>query len=205
MGEKDRSADRSESGPHPDNLAMLFAEHRDRLHRMIRLRMSPAVSRRVDASDVLQEAFLDADQQHSRFLQARPASPYVWLRGITWQRLIKIHRQHLGAQQRAVSREVALPEDSSVDLAARLISAGSSPSRRILKQELRRRVQLALNRLKTDDREVIMLRDFEGLTNGEAAQVLGITDSGATMRYGRALVRLKSILEDEFGGEELSS
>lgn len=186
----------------PDGLADLFAEHRDRLQRMVRLRLSPAVAGRVDASDVLQEAYLDADKQYARFLRERPASPYVWLRGITWQRLIKMHRQHLGTQQRAVSREASLPTDSSVNLATRLMSKASTPSRSMLKVELRRRVQLALSRLKHEDREVIVLRDFEGLTNGEAAQVMGLTDSGATMRYGRALVRLRKVLEVEFEGEE---
>ena len=79
-------------------------------------------------------------------------------------------------------------------LARQLLAGGTSPSRALMKKELRRRVQQALEKLQTDDREVILMRHFEEMSNREVAQAIRLTESGATMRYGRALFRLKEIL-----------
>ncbi len=175
-------------------LAELFDYYRPRLHGMIRLRMDPRVAPRLDASDVLQEAYIDAARQVQGYLASPRVAFYVWLRALAWERLWKLQRRHLGARRRAVDLEVSLPAESSALLAAQLLARGPSPSEALLQDELRQRVQRALAKLKPADREVILMRDFEDMTNEEVAQALGLSPSGATMRYGRALLRLKEVL-----------
>lgn len=183
-------------------LGNLFALYRPRLQRMVELRLDPRMTARLDASDVLQEAYLDASQQAAAYLESPRVACYVWLRGLTWQRLIKLQRQHLGARRRATELEVSLPAGSSAVLASQLLDRGPCPGEAILQEELRQRVQRALTLLQPVDQEIILLRDFEGLSNREAAQTLGIADSAATMRYGRALVRLREVLTAEWPSGE---
>ncbi|HMC66996.1 MAG TPA: sigma-70 family RNA polymerase sigma factor, partial [Gemmataceae bacterium] len=177
-----------------DALAAVFNHYRARLRQMVRLRIDQRVAARVDPSDVLQEVYLDVSRQIDGYLRQPKVCFYVWLRGLTWERLLKLQRQHLGAQRRAVGRELSLPAESSAALAAQLVAPKSSPSQALVRKELRQRVQRALARLSTEDREIILMRDFEDLSNHEVAEALGLSDSGATMRYGRALYRLKEIL-----------
>jgi RNA polymerase sigma-70 factor (ECF subfamily) len=174
-------------------LADLFDYYRSRLQKMVRLRMDTRLAGRLDASDVLQEAFLDADRQVQGYLRQPRVAFYVWLRGLAWERMLNLQRQHLGAQCRAVGRELSLPAESSALLARSLLARGPSPSEALLQEELRQRLQRALSKLEPDDRDVILMRHYENMTNGEVAQALGLGDSGATMRYGRALFRLKEI------------
>ncbi len=181
-------------------LAALFQFYQPRLRQMVRLRIDPRLAARVDVSDVLQETYLDAARQVASYLREPRVAFYVWLRGLTWERLLNVQRQHLGTQRRALGREVPLPAESSALLARQLLAAGSSPSAALLKEELRRRVQDALARLRPDDREVILLRHFENLSNTEVAQALGLSAAAATMRYGRALVRLKELLTEGAAG-----
>ena len=157
--------------------------------------MEPAIAARVGVSDVLQDVFLDARQQAGTYLRSPNVALYVWLRTLTWQRLIKEHRRHLGATKRSVSREVHLPADSTYDLAQQLMDCQLSPSKVLMRAELQDRVRAAINRLGDDDREVILLRDFEGMSNIEVAQMLGLSESAATKRYGRALFRMKALLD----------
>jgi RNA polymerase sigma-70 factor (ECF subfamily) len=178
-------------------LAALFQHYRARLREMVRLRIDRRLSARVDPSDVLQEAYLDAARQVQGYIRRPQVAFYVWLRGLAWQRLLNLQRQHAGTGRRSVKREVSLPLESSAFLGRHLVARGTSPSGALQKEELRSRVQHALEHLEPDDREVILMRHFEDMSNGEVAQALGLTDSGATMRYGRALVRLKSILLSE--------
>lgn len=185
-----------------DALAGLFEYYRARLQKMVRLRMDARLAGRLDASDVLQEAFLDAARQVQGYLRQPRVAFYVWLRRVAWERLLNLQRRHLGAQCRAVGRELALPADSSALLARSLLAPGPSPSEALLQEELRQRLQRALARLDPEDREVILMRHYENMTNGEVAQALGLGDSGATMRYGRALFRLKEILVGELASGE---
>jgi RNA polymerase sigma-70 factor (ECF subfamily) len=182
----------------PAALAELFNHYRPRLQHMVAFRLDRRLAARVDASDVLQEVYLDVSRQIQGYLQEPKVCFYVWLRGLTWQRLVKLRRQHGGAQRRAVGREMPLAAEASSLLAAKLLAAGSTPSQALLKKELRQRVQAALAKLAPEDREVILMRDFEDMSNGEVAQALDLSDSGATMRYGRALVRLKETLEADW-------
>ncbi len=175
-------------------LAELFEYYRLRLERMVQLRLDTRLVGRVDPSDVLQEAYLDAAARIQDYLQEPAVTSYIWLRGLTRERLIRLHRRHLGAKCRTVERERALPEASSILLGEQLLARGSSPSKALRREELRGRVQGALDKLGPDDREVILMRHFEDMSNGEVAQVLNLNDSAASMRYGRAVFRLKQLL-----------
>jgi RNA polymerase sigma-70 factor (ECF subfamily) len=169
---------------------------------MVELRLDSRVAARLDPSDVLQEVYLDMAGQIQGYLRQPKVNFYVWLRGLTWERLLKLQRRHLGAECRAIGRERALPLESSGALVSQLLTPGASPSGALVLEELRHRVQLALAKLDDNDREVILMRDFEGMTNGEVAQTLGLSASGATMRYGRALYRLKEILTADWPAGE---
>lgn len=174
-------------------LAQLFEHYRPRLERMLWSRMGQEVASRFDAADVLQEAYLDATRQISGYLREPRVDIYVWLRSLTWQRLAKFHEQHVEAQCRSVHREVSSPSVSSFVAVAQLLASGTSPTQAAVREEVRSHMEAALSRLPDADREVLILRHFEDLANHEVAQVLGISDSAATMRYGRAVFRLKEI------------
>jgi RNA polymerase sigma-70 factor (ECF subfamily) len=175
-------------------LDRLLAEHRDYLRGVVSLRLNPQLQSRVDASDVVQEAQLEAVRRVEDYL-ARPALPFrLWLRQIACDRLIMAHRQHVAADKRAVSRESALPDESSVGLAEAALAGGPTPSQDLARHELAARVHQALAQLEDDDREVLLMRNFEGLSNQEVAQVLAIEPAAASKRYGRALLRLRAAL-----------
>jgi len=175
-------------------LAQLFEHYRPRLERMIWSRIDPRAQGRFDAADVLQETYMDATRQLAHYLRAPVVDVYVWLRSLAWQRLVKFREQHVEAQCRSVRREVSAPSTSSFVLAMQLLAHGTTPTQAAVRGELRTQIDEALAQLADGDRELLWLRHYEDLTNHEAAQVLGITDSAATMRYGRALYRLKEIL-----------
>jgi RNA polymerase sigma-70 factor, ECF subfamily len=177
-----------------DALTSLFEHYRPRLRRMVELRFDARAAARLDPCDVLQEVYLDVARQVEAYLARGSTTFYVWLRGLAWERLVKLHRRHLGAACRAVRFEQPIPAESSARLAHQLLAGGTSPGGGLVREEVRRRVQAALGQLGPDDREVILMREFEGMSNTEVAQALGLTPSGATMRYGRALYRLKERL-----------
>jgi len=180
----------------PAALDEVFEHFRPRLRRMVELRIDARLSGRLDPSDVLQEAFLEAARRVERYV-AEPLAPlYVWLRGLAWDMLVRLQRRHLGAACRSVRRE--LPAHSSVLLGRQAI-ASSTPSQKLIDEEIRRRVHASLESLDAIDREVLFMRHFEEMGNGEVARALGISDSAASMRYGRALYRLREVL---LGGRE---
>jgi len=184
-------------------LAHLFEHYRPRLERMLWSRMGQEVASRFDAADVLQEAYLDATRQISGYLREARVDVYIWLRSLTWQRLLKFREQHVEAQRRSVRREMAPPAASSFVALAQLLATGTSPSQAAVRGEVRAQLEAGMATLPAADREILMLRHYEDLTNHEAAQVLGISDSAATMRYGRALFRLKAqMLSDTNQGGE---
>jgi RNA polymerase sigma-70 factor (ECF subfamily) len=164
---------------------------------MVNLHLDARLAARLDASDVVQETFLDAQKLLPAYLKDPRLAFYVWLRVLTLDRLGKIHRQHLGAQCRTVEREASLPVDASATLANQIAADGPTPSQPMQEDERCARVQRVLRQLSTEDREIILMRHFEEMTNGEVAQVMGLTDSAATMRYGRALLRLKALFNTE--------
>jgi RNA polymerase sigma-70 factor (ECF subfamily) len=177
----------------------LLSRHRDRLRRMVALRLDRRLAARVDPSDIVQEALAEADQRLADYLRDRPLPFYAWLRQFAWERVAKSYERHVRAQRRSVTREAALPlpGESAVQLAQRLIASATSPSRHLLRDELRDQVRVALGCLKPRDREILVLRYLEGLSNAEAAAVLGIGETTAGMRHLRALERLRTLLGDE--------
>jgi RNA polymerase sigma-70 factor (ECF subfamily) len=189
-------------------LAALFNGYRDRLRRMIRLRLDRRLSGRVDSSDVLQEAYLDVRKRLAEYARNPAAMPFhLWLRLVTGQRLTDLHRQHLGAQMRDAGMELSLhrgpfPQADSISLAAQLLGKITSASKAAIRAEHKLIVQEALNGMDSIDREVLALRHFEHLSNDETAQVLGLTKSAASNRYVRALRRLKEILSSIPGLKE---
>jgi RNA polymerase sigma-70 factor (ECF subfamily) len=188
-------------------LAEAFGRFRGRLKRMVQLRLDRRLQGRIDPSDVLQEAYLDLARRAADFL-AHPALPFfLWLRLLTGQRLLAIHRQHLGAKMRDVGQEIALrhgamPQATSASLAAQLLGRLSTPSQAAVRAEMQIRLQEALNSMDPIDREVLVLRHFEELTNNETAEILGLQKAAASNRYVRALKRLRSILRSMPGFSE---
>lgn len=180
-------------------LAELFARHRDRLRRMVELRIDPRLNGRVSPSDVLQEAYIDAVKRLKHYFEKPDESFFGWLRLIVGQRLADVHREHLGAAKRAASQEVSLdragPAASSTCLAGFLVGRLTSPSHVAQRAEALAAVEEALNQLDPLDREVLALRHFEELSNNEVADMLGIQRAAASKRYVRALARLRDVLE----------
>jgi RNA polymerase sigma-70 factor (ECF subfamily) len=190
---------------------LLMAENRDRLRRMVSLRMDRRLQGRVDPSDVIQESFIDAARRLPEYAK-NPSIPFfVWLRRLTGQRLMEQHRRHLGAQARDASRDVSLydgafPESTTADLTANLFGQFTSPSQAVIRIEQKKRLQDALDSLEPIDREILVLRHFEQLTNGEVCEILHIDKSAASKRYIRAMERLKDVLIAMPGGwEDLAS
>lgn len=196
----------SPSGEPTERLGELLVQSRERLLRMVRLRMDRRLRGRVDPSDVIQEVYVEATERYAEYEANPDVPPFVWLRFLTGQKLVQLHRKHLGTQGRSVGREVqlfrgAMPSATSAALAAQLVGQHTSPSEAAMRAELKLRVQDALNEMDEIDREVLALRHFEQLTNVETAQVLEISEDAAYKRYVRALKRLKDILGEPAGSD----
>ena len=188
-------------GGDADALDELFARYRSRLRRMVTLRLNRRLQGRVDPSDVIQDAYLEVSRCLAGYLEQPIVPFFLWLRHITGQKIIAIHRQHLGAQMRDAGREVSLfrggfPEATSIVLAAQLLGRMTSPSVAAVRAETKIQLQEILNSMEPIDREVLALRHFEQLNNAEVAHELGISESGATRRYLRALERLQPLVSD---------
>jgi RNA polymerase sigma-70 factor (ECF subfamily) len=180
-------------------LGEVFSRYRNRLRRMVRLRMDPRLHGRLDPSDVLQDTYLEFARSLADYLRNPEVPVFVWLRFLTGRKLQALHRHHLGTHMRDAGREVALhhgalPQASSESLAAQLLGRLTTPSQAAVRAELQLRVQEALDSMDAIDREVLALRHFEQLSNAETAQVLGLSEAAASNRFVRALGRLKGIL-----------
>src|SRR4051794_1439921 len=184
----------------PHALGELWHRYRERLKRMVRLRLDRRLQGRLDPSDVLQEAFLDFARRAGEFAENPEVSFFLWLRTLAGQRLQMLHRQHLGAKMRDAAREISLhrgpmPQATSVSLAAQLMGQFTSASAKVARAEMQILLQEALNGMDPIDREILALRYFEELSNTETAEVLGIDPSAASSRHIRALKRLRQILK----------
>src|SRR6516165_4561919 len=177
----------------------LLVRHRNKLLKMVAVRLDRGVAARLDPSDVVQEALAEAAQHLDEFLRTRPIPYYAWLRQFAWERLAKLHRHHIRSKRRSVTREEAwsmpLPEDSVLRL-ARLVASGasSSPSQALIRNEMRQRLRAALEELAPHDREIMVMRNLEQLSIAEIAEVLGLTAGAVKVRHLRALRRLRAIL-----------
>jgi RNA polymerase sigma-70 factor (ECF subfamily) len=188
-------------------LADAISSYSDRLLRIVDLRLDPRLCGRVDAVDIVQEVFLEARKRLPRFLGDASVPVFVWLRGVTLDTLVHIHRRHLGAKKRDAGREVSLqgmggPQATSVSLAGFLIGDLTSPSQAAMREELAARIEMTLATMAEIDREVLILRHFEQLTNDEAASVLGVKKAAASRRYMRALARFREVLSAIPGFED---
>jgi RNA polymerase sigma-70 factor, ECF subfamily len=180
-------------------LGKIWQRYRERLRRVVGLRLDRRLQGRIDASDVLQEAFVDFAGRVEEYVRQPDLPFYLWLRLLTGQRLQLLHRHHLGAQMRDAGREVslhrgAMPQATSVSLAAQLLGRFTSVTQAVQRAEMQLILQEAINGMDPIDREVVALRHFEELSNEETAQVLGIKPSAASTRHVRALKRLREVL-----------
>ena len=180
-------------------LAELFARHRERLRRMIRLRLDRRLQGRIDSSDILQDTYLEVARRAPEYLARPTMSPFLWLRFLTGQTLQALHRHHLKVHMRDAAQEVSLrqratPQANSASLAEMLLGRLTSPTRAARRAEMQLRLQEIINGMDPVDREILALRHFEELSNGEVAQVLGLSKTAASNRYIRALERLKELL-----------
>jgi RNA polymerase sigma-70 factor (ECF subfamily) len=193
-----RLTERAVSGD-TDALAQLFLQYRSRLDRMVQMRMDRRLQGRVDPSDVLQEAYIELARRLPDYARQQSLSFFLWARMVTGQRLLQVHRRHLGAAMRNAGRDLtlyagALPEASSMSLAAHLLGRLTTGSQAAIRVELQLQLQEVLNGMEPIDREVLALRHFEDLTNKEVAQMLGISKAAASKRYVTALRRLREVL-----------
>jgi RNA polymerase sigma-70 factor, ECF subfamily len=183
----------------------LLERHRGRLRRMVEFHLDRRLKGRIDPSDVIQEAYLEASTRLPEHRQGQALPFFLWLRLLTRQRLAQLHRFHLKAQVRDAGREIslyqgALPNATSAALAAQLLGRLTRPSEAAVRAEMKVRLQEALNGLDPTDREVLALRHFEQLSTSETATVLAISEEATKKRHIRAVRRLKEVLSSMPGG-----
>jgi RNA polymerase sigma-70 factor (ECF subfamily) len=180
----------------------LLERHRQRLRRMVAVRMDPRLAGRADPSDVVQEALVEATAKLPAFLCERPLPFYPWLRRLAWERLLTLQRRHRHARRRSVDLEEpgGRPEHSALQLAQRLCDPSPSPSRHVRLEEQRAQVRQALEALPERDREILVLRYLEALSNLEAAAVLGVSPGALRVRHVRAIERLRGLLGENVSG-----
>ncbi|TWT94450.1 RNA polymerase sigma factor CnrH [Stieleria varia] len=194
----DELIDRMRSGD-TDALAEVFSQCQDRLRRIIRFRLDYRIAGRISDSDVLQESYLAAAKRLQHFAADSEMDPFLWLRLITSQKLVDLHRQHVAAERRDVRREISIADQpmsaaTSVAIAAHLIGGDPTASKLLEQAERINRLEQTLNEMDATDREVIALRHFEELSNVETAAVLGIEPPAASKRYVRAMRRLSELM-----------
>jgi RNA polymerase sigma-70 factor (ECF subfamily) len=172
----------------------LLTHHRPYLRQLVGLRLDRKLRARVDPSDVVQEAQIEASRRLDAYLEHAPMPFRLWLRQLAYDRLLMMRRRHCRAARRAVEREVNIPDRSSLLLAQQLQAHGPTPSQQLDREELAQRVRSAVAQLPDLDREVLILRTFEGLSFEEVSYLLGVSAAAARKRHGRALLRLHEIL-----------
>ena len=179
----------------------LLDRHRQRLKALVAMRIQPGLASRVDASDIVQDSLTEAYTRLPKYLAERPLPFYLWLRELTLERLVDSYRTHAAAQKRSVYREehLQMPDESMNALAQVFITRSSSPSHRVQRLEMQRRVREVLEELSENDREILVLRHLEQLSVQEIATVLNLTPSAVKVRNLRAMQRLRVRLQDLFG------
>jgi len=179
-----------------------FTKFRESLWQAVYFRLDHRLGGRVDPDDVLQEAWLDANNRLKQFVNERGSwSMIVWIRVILKQTLINVHRRHFSSKKRDASREVipsfGTRENETPTMAEVCVGRSSTPSRVVMQKESCSEMRTVLNRLKPNDRTVLQLRHFEELSNKETAERLGLTEKAASIRYVRAIERLKKAMDAE--------
>ena len=185
----------------PNALGDLLQSFRDKLIRIINFRMDPRLRGRLDADDIVQEAFIEATERFEVYVEKQDMPFFLWLRFITVQKLFQMHRRHLGVKSRDAGREISIysspcPQATSAVLAAHLLGKHTSPSLAAMRAETTNRVEQALNSMNEVDREILALRRFEKLKNEQVAKLLNISKTAASNRYIRALERLQKEVKE---------
>ena len=180
----------------------LLDRHRNSLRQLIRMRLDQKIRKRIDVSDVLQDVLVEANRRLTRYLND-PIMPFhLWLRQIARDRIIDAHRRHRVSAKRSVDREQQMVaprgyDQSSIHLASLLGDQQLTPAAAALQKEMARKVEAAISELDPKDCEIVVMRHYEHLTNQEIGQALGLTEPAASMRYLRAIRRLRAILQGE--------
>ena len=186
----------------PIAIDRLLDRHRDSLRRMVGMRLDKQVTQRVDVSDVVQDVLVEASRRLKDYLENPAMAFHLWIRQIAKDRIIDAHRRHRVSAKRSVDREQSLAakgviDQSTMDLAGQLCDPQLTPAAAATQQELAVHVQSAIERLDDRNREIILMRHYEQLSNQEIAQVLNLSEPAASMRYLRALKRLRLLLDDD--------
>lgn len=187
----------------------LMDRHRNSLRQLIRMRLDKKIQKRIDVSDVVQDVLVEANRRLQRYL-AEPVMPFhLWLRQIAKDRIIDAHRRHRVSAKRSVDREqqMVVPrgyDQSSIHLASLLGDQRLTPAAAVLQKEMARKVEQAIGLLDQKDCEIIVMRHYEHLTNQEIGQILNLTEPAASMRYLRAIRRLKQVLQEDQPNESIS-
>ena len=185
----------------------LLNRHRDALHRMVAMRLDRKIQQRLDASDIVQEVMIEANRRLQTYL-SDPVMPFhLWLRQMAKDRIIDAHRRHRASHKRSVDREqgmvaAAALDRSTIEFVAQLCDPELTPAAAATMQELQRRFKEAIQNLDENDREIILMRHFEQLSNQDVAEALGLTEPAASMRYLRAMRRLRKLLDTSVDGDE---
>jgi RNA polymerase sigma-70 factor (ECF subfamily) len=177
----------------------LLTQFRDSLRRMIALRLDPALTARLDASDVVQDVMVEANRRLDDYLRSGTMPFHLWLRHIAKDHVIDAHRKHRKAQRRSIDREQSLvprglSDHSSIEMMGQILDQELTPATAAIRQEMEQRLASAIGQLEEDDREIILMRLYEQLSNQEIAAVYGLTEPAAAMRYLRAVRRLQTML-----------
>lgn len=186
----------------PVAVDQLLDRHRDSLRRMIQLRLDQRIMQRVDVSDVIQDVLIEANRRLTDYL-ANPVIPFhLWIRQIAKDRIIDAHRRHRVSAKRSIDREQPQPgkgppDQSTMELANQFRDAALTPAAAATQRELAQQIEAAVHQLKDQDREIILMRHYEQLNNQDIATALGLTEPAASMRYLRALKRLREIIESQ--------
>ncbi|MCA9202832.1 MAG: sigma-70 family RNA polymerase sigma factor, partial [Planctomycetales bacterium] len=180
----------------------LLDRHREPVRRLVQMRLDQKIQRRVDVSDIVQDVLVEANRRLQEYL-AKPVMPFrLWIRQIAKDRIIDAHRRHRVSAKRSIDREQPLVapaglDQSTIQLAAQLCDPELTPAAAATQQEMARRVEAAIEELGEQDHEIIVMRHYEQLSNQEVAQALGLSEPAASMRYLRAIRRLRAALADE--------
>lgn len=186
-------------GGDPAAINGLLDRHRDSLKRMIAMRLDQKIMRRIDVSDVVQDVLVEVNRRLQDYLANPVMAFHLWVRQIAKDRIIDAHRRHRVSGKRSVDREqplaqAATPDQSTIELAAHLRDPELTPAAAAVQHELALHIQAAIELLDERDRDIILMRHYEQLSNQEIAIALDITEPAASMRYLRALQRLRGKL-----------
>ncbi len=187
-------------GGEPRAVDALLDRHRDALRRMIAMRLDQRLAQRVDVSDIVQDVLIEANRRLIEYVNAPSIPFHLWIRQIAKDRIIDAHRRHRLSAKRSVDREQAAigqlsNDQSAMDLANQFQDQGLTPAAAATQRELAQHIERAILQLKEGDREVILMRHYEQLNNQEIAQTLGLSEPAASMRYLRAVKRLRELIE----------